>query len=275
MSFKIKYWGVRGSIACPSAKYVMYGGNTSCVEVACGGHRIVLDCGTGLRNFGHWMMRKNIKKVDILMSHTHWDHINGFPFFSPAFRDGYEFTIRAGHLLANNMNIKDVMAGQMNQPTFPVPIEAMHSKLEFQDFNAGDTFELGNGIIVKTLPLNHPDNATGYRIEYKGKVFCYITDTEHVPDKPDENVLELIEGADLVTYDCTYTDREFPGKVGWGHSTWQEGVRLCLRAGAKRLAIFHHDPDHEDPFMERLEAEARLAWEGAMVARENMRIVLP
>ena len=275
MSFKVKYWGVRGSIACPSAKYVMYGGNTSCVEVACGGHRIVLDCGTGLRNFGHWMMRKNIKNVDILMSHTHWDHINGFPFFSPAFRDGYEFTIRAGHLLSNGMSIKEVMAGQMNQPTFPVPIEAMQSKLNFEDFSAGDNFELGNGILVKTLPLNHPDNATGYRIEYKGKVFCYITDTEHTPDRPDENVLALIDGADLVTYDCTYTDREFPGKVGWGHSTWQEGVRLCLRAGAKRLAIFHHDPDHEDPFMERLEAEARLAWEGAMVARENMRIVLP
>jgi phosphoribosyl 1,2-cyclic phosphodiesterase len=275
MSFKVKFWGVRGSIACPSAKYVMYGGNTSCVEVACGGRRIVFDCGTGLRNFGHWMMKKGVNKAHILLSHTHWDHINGFPFFSPAFRPDMEFNIMAGHLLGHGQTIREVLAGQMDNPMFfPVPLDAMRSTMNFDDFSAGDTLDLGDGIEVRTALLRHPNDATGYRVNYLGRSFCYVTDTEHTPGQLDENVLGLIEGADVVVYDSTYTDEEFPAKVGWGHSTWQEGIRLCRAAGAKRLAIFHHDPDHEDPFMEQIEAEARLEWKGAFVARENMRLVL-
>jgi len=220
------------------------------------------------------MMKKGVRQADILMSHTHWDHINGFPFFSPAYQQDHEFRIKAGHLFDIESNLADIMAGQMNQPTFPVPIETMRSKLDFEDFLAGDSFTLGEGIRVTTALLRHPDNATGYRIEYAGKSVCYVTDTEHIPDKPDENVLNLIDHADVVIYDCTYTDREFPSRIGWGHSTWQEGVRLCKLANAKRLIIFHHDPDHEDPFMELLEAEARMTWEGAMIGRENMRLNL-
>lgn len=274
MSFKIKFWGVRGSIACPSAKYVAFGGNTSCVEISAGGQKIVFDLGTGARNLGHWLLKKNVREAHILMSHTHWDHINGFPFFSPAFREGFKFKIMAGHLWDKDIGIRDVLAGQMTAPTFPVPLEAMRSTMEFEDFKAGETFKLGNGIEVKTCALNHPDNATGYRINYRGRSLCYVTDTEHIPDKPNENILDLIAGADLVIYDSTYTDKEFPAHVGWGHSTWQEGVRLCHMADVKRLAIFHHDPDHEDAFMERLDSEARYTWDGAFVARENMRVYL-
>ena len=223
MAFKLKFWGVRGSIACPSSRYVSFGGNTSCIEVAVGGQTIIFDCGTGLRNLGHWVMRKNIKKAHILMSHTHWDHINGFPFFSPAFRTGHEFTIMAGHLFDKDVTIKQVMAGQMTQPTFPVPIEAMKATLNFEDFKAGDRFELPGGVKIRTVLLRHPDHATDYRVEHKGASLCYVTDTEHVVGKPDQTILGLIEGADMVIYDCTYTDKEFPGKIGWGHSTWQEG----------------------------------------------------
>jgi phosphoribosyl 1,2-cyclic phosphodiesterase len=274
MSFKLKFWGVRGSIACPSAKYIMFGGNTSCVEVACGGRRIVFDAGTGIRNLGHWLLKKDCKEAFLMLSHTHWDHITGFPFFTPAYRKDCSFEIMAGHLDASKGGIRGVLASQMSQPTFPVPIEVMAAKLNFSDFKAGDSFTLGRNINIKTTPLNHPDNATGYRVEYNGKAMCYITDTEHVVGKPDEKILALIEGADLVIYDSTYTDKEFPGKIGWGHSTWQEGIRLCQQANVKRLAIFHHDPDHEDLFMEHLESEARFLWEGATVARENMRLYL-
>ncbi len=274
MSFKIKFWGVRGSIACPSSKYVMYGGNTSCVEVACGGTRVILDAGTGMRNLGHWLMRKHNQHIHILMSHTHWDHINGFPFFAPAFRENRSFTIMAGHMHDKDMGIRDIFEGQMTQPTFPVPLDAMKAKLEFEDFAAGDNFNIDQTIKVSTTGLNHPDNATGYRFEFKNKIFCYVTDTEHVPGTLDENILALIEGADVVAYDCTYTDREFVSRAGWGHSTWQEGVRLCRAAKAKKLAIFHHDPDHEDMFMQNLEAEARSEWAGTFVARENMQLQL-
>jgi phosphoribosyl 1,2-cyclic phosphodiesterase len=273
MSFKIKFWGVRGSIACPSPRHMAFGGNTSCIEVAMGGQRIILDAGIGIRNLGHWLMKKRVSDAILLLSHTHWDHINGFPFFSPAFRKDHSFTIMAGHL-QDNGGIEAIFANQMSQPTFPVPLEKMGGKLYFEDFWCGDVLDFGQGIIVKTFPLNHPDGATGYRIEYAGKVMSYITDTEHLPGKPDENVLKLMEGADLAIYDCTYTDDEFVGKVGWGHSTWQEGVRLAMQAGVKKLAIFHHDPDHEDLFMEDIENQARKMWDGALVARENMRFTL-
>ncbi len=273
MAFKVKFWGVRGSIATPGSRHVAFGGNTSCVELALGGQRIILDAGTGIRNLGHWLMRKNVNNAHILLSHTHWDHINGFPFFAPAFREDHAYTIMAGHL-SDRGGVRSVLSSQMAQPTFPVPLDIMKARMSFEDFRAGEDFEIMRGIAVRTIALNHPDGATGYRITYRGKSLCYVTDTEHVPGKPDESILALIEGADLVIYDSTYTDKEFPAKIGWGHSTWQEGMRLCQAANVKRLAIFHHDPDHEDRFMERLEEEARFAWEGNIVARENMRLHL-
>ncbi len=275
MGFKVKFWGVRGSIACPTANHLAFGGNTSCIEVSVGGTKIILDAGTGIRSLGTWFLRKDVHRATILLSHTHWDHINGFPFFVPAFQDGYSFKIMAGHL-ADREGIQEVLAGQMSQPMFPVPIGAMLSHISFEDFRAGEAFDLPADpeVKIRTAPLNHPNGATGYRIEYAGKSFCYVTDTEHVIGKPDENILGLIDGADLVVYDSTYTDDEFPAKIGWGHSTWQEGIRLCRAANVKRLAIFHHDPDHEDRFMDGVEANARLEWEGTIVAREHMRIKL-
>jgi phosphoribosyl 1,2-cyclic phosphodiesterase len=268
LSLSLRFWGVRGSIACPSPKHVRYGGNTSCIEVNAGDHAIILDAGTGIRSLGHSFMERGGKAASLLLTHTHWDHINGFPFFAPAFRKGYEFRIMAGHLTGGS--IREVLAGQMMQPTFPVPLEAMQSTMSFHDFGTGDDFELAKGVRVRTAPLNHPNGATAYRIEHGGKSICYVTDTEHIPGKPDQRVLGLIQGADLVVYDSTYTDDEFPSKVGWGHSTWQEAVRLCRMADVKKLAIFHHDPEHDDDIMDGIGAEARKVWDGATVAQEGM-----
>lgn len=273
MSLKVKFWGVRGSIACPSPNHVVYGGNTSCIEVTAAGHRIILDAGTGIRNLGHDFLKSDAKSGVIMLTHTHWDHINGFPFFVPAFQKERSFHIMAGHLLDRG-GIQEVLASQMQNPTFPVPLDAMKSTLTFEDFRAGDRFQLYRGVNVRTAPLNHPNGATGYRIETADASVCYVTDTEHTPGILDQNILGLIEGADVVIYDCTYTDDEFPAKVGWGHSTWQEGIRLCREAKARRLAIFHHDPDHEDTFMERLEDEARRVWSGVLVTRDNMELTL-
>lgn len=274
MAFKVKFWGVRGSIATPSPRHIGFGGNTSCIEVSAGGRKIIFDAGTGLRNLGQWMMKKDVRNAHLMLSHTHWDHINGFPFFTPAFAPGRAFTIMAGHVSDDQGGIRKVLSGQMAQPFFPVPLEAMQGAMAFEDFTAGDSFFLDPEVKIRTAPLNHPNGATGYRVEYKGRSMCYVTDTEHIPGKPDENILALIEGSDLVIYDSTYTEEEFPAKVGWGHSTWEEGVRLCQAANVKMLAIFHHDPDHEDSFMEALEREARKRWAGAIVAREHMRVNL-
>jgi len=274
MSFAIRFWGVRGSIACPSSKHISFGGNTSCVQVIAGDRNIILDAGTGVRGLGHEFLKRDVRKADLLLSHTHWDHINGFPFFAPAFQPGRTLRILGGHIPAERGGVRYAMSGQMTDPMFPVPLEAMKAQLVFEDFVSGDAFKLHPGIKVTTTGLNHPNGATGYRIEHAGKSFCYVTDTEHVVGKPDQNILALIEGADLVVYDSTYTDSELPAHVGWGHSTWQEGVRLAQMANVKKLAIFHHDPDHDDRFMTKVEKSAQKIWKGAFAAREGKLVKL-
>ncbi|MEM7435890.1 MAG: MBL fold metallo-hydrolase [Myxococcota bacterium] len=272
-AFGIKFWGVRGSIACPEPAYARYGGNTSCVGLDLGGALVILDAGTGMRGLGHELLEQGKRNATLLLTHVHWDHTAGFPFFKPVYSEACAMRIMAGGLRSVG-GIREVLSGQMAAPNFPVPLDALHADLAFEDFVAGDRFGLSKAIEVKTTKLNHPDGATGYRVEYADKALCYVTDTEHTPGKPDERVLSLIEGADLVIYDSTYTDNEFPTRLGWGHSTWEEGVRLCQEAGAKRLAIFHHDPDHDDDFMARLENDAKKAWPVAFVAREGMQIEL-
>jgi phosphoribosyl 1,2-cyclic phosphodiesterase len=262
---------VRGSIACGSPCYLKYGGNTACVEVTAGAHRFVLDAGTGIRMLSKTFLAEDVRRIHLLLSHTHWDHINGFPFFRVAYDPNRTVIIHAGHL-KNEGGIRRVLSQQMHEPVFPVPLSAMKAIVEFIDFDAGDSFSLYPDVRVRTAALNHPNGATAYRIDYGGKSACYVTDTEHVPDKPDANILGLIDGADLVIYDSTYTEAEFPERLGWGHSTWNEGMKLCRMAGARRLAIFHHDPDHDDAFMAELEAQARAAWDGNVVAREGMVI---
>jgi phosphoribosyl 1,2-cyclic phosphodiesterase len=266
----VKIWGCRGSIACPAPTHLKYGGNTTSLEVDVGGIKLLLDCGTGIRNLGKQMMKHEQDHCYILLTHTHWDHINGFPFFAPAFDKNRHFEIMAGHLMDKG-GIRNILETQMDNPMFPVPLDAMQAKLSFTDFNAGEDLDLGlGGAKVSTARLNHPNDATGYRVDYNGRSMCLITDTEHVEGKLDENILNLIEGADLVIYDATYTEEEFPSKVGWGHSTWNEGIKLCQEAGAKRLGIFHHDPEHDDVFMDSIAEAAAKVWDGAFVIQENM-----
>ncbi|HXK10515.1 MAG TPA: MBL fold metallo-hydrolase [Vicinamibacteria bacterium] len=269
----VRFWGVRGSIACPSPSHMVFGGNTSCLEVRAGERILILDAGTGIRPLGQILKREGATEADILFSHTHWDHVNGFPFFAPAFEPGCTFRVFAGHL-AGEGGIREAIAGHMHEPMFPVPLDVMRARLKFTDFPAGETLDLGPGLRARTAPLNHPNGATAYRIEHRGRSICYVTDTEHVPGRPDERVLELIAGADLVVYDSTYTDAGFPARVGWGHSTWQEGLRLLRRAGAKRLAVFHHDPDHDDEAMSAIERELASESDGNLVAREGLRLDL-
>lgn len=271
MALTLKFWGVRGSIACASPEHMKYGGNTSCIEVRAGKRRFVLDAGTGIRGFGD-TVRGDDSVSHLLLTHTHWDHINGFPFFGPAYNPNVSLHIMAGHL-KHQGGVHEILATQMHNPMFPVPLAAMQANLKFEDFEAGDHFDLFDDVTIKTAPLNHPNGATGYRIEHGGRSAVYVTDTEHVPGKPDQNILGLIDGADVVIYDSTYTDKEFPAKVGWGHSTWTEGMRLCQEAGVKQLAIFHHDPSHNDDFMDKLAAEAADVGNN-IICREGMEIVL-
>ncbi len=271
--FSVRFWGVRGSIACSGPETQRYGGNTACIEMWCGDRLLVFDAGTGARPLG-LSLSERIKspfRFDHFFSHTHWDHIAGLPFFCPAYGDGNEINVWAGHLMPD-ADIEAVLRQAMTEPLFPVPLDVFHADISFKDFTGGETLEIGDGISIRTAVLNHPNGATGYRVEFGGRAACYVTDTEHVPGRPDENVSGLIKDADLVIYDSTYSDDEFSAYEGWGHSTWQEGVRLAGKAGVKKLAIFHHDPGRSDDALDAIGQKAADMFAGAFIAREGTTV---
>jgi phosphoribosyl 1,2-cyclic phosphodiesterase len=249
-----------------------YGGNTSCVELLLGDQRIVLDAGTGLRPLGRSIMKGESNEAYLLLTHTHWDHVCGFPFFQPAFNPNFQLHVKAGHLVGTKL--RTVLGEQMMAPLFPISLEVMRAQLSFEDFTAGDHFGLGRGIEVRTCALNHPNNATGYRIEFGGRSVCYITDTEHFPGRIDHTILNIIEGADVVIYDATFTDEEYPRHVGWGHSTWQEAVKLANAGRISELILFHHEPERVDTVIEIIEHKAAERFERVQAAREQMELIL-
>ena len=273
MPFSVRFWGVRGSIACCGPRTARFGGNTSSLEVRCGSRLLMFDAGTGIRYLGRTLERGGPLDADLFFTHTHFDHVCGLPFFGPLFRPQNRFRLWAGHL-GEGLTLRRVMSEFMIAPLFPVPPDVFRATIEYGDFSPGDTLGAGPEVVLRTAPLNHPDGAVGYRVEYAGKSVCYVTDTEHVPGAPDKNVLGLIAGADLVIYDAMYTDEEYDAYVGWGHSTWQEGLRLCQAAGAKRLAVFHHDPEHDDELLSGIEREVSAALPGSFAAREGLVVEL-
>lgn len=273
-TLSVTFWGVRGSIACPEPEMLRYGGNTSCLEVRCGEHLLIFDAGTGLRPLGRKLAEGEAVDADLFLSHTHFDHVSGLPFFGPAFMPKNRFRFWAGHLEVQGLELCDVLCEMMMPPLFPVPIEIFKADIAYKDFVAGETLTPRPGITLRTAPLNHPNGATGYRIEYGGRSVCYVTDTEHNDNGPDQKICELIAGADMVIYDSTYTDEEYPKFKGWGHSTWEEGIRVCEAAGAKRLVIFHHDPSHDDTFMDGIAEAADKRRLGTLVAREGLTLTL-
>ncbi|WP_230550335.1 MBL fold metallo-hydrolase [Reyranella aquatilis] len=247
---KVRFWGVRGSISCPGAEYARYGGNTSCLEITAGGRRMIFDAGTGIRTLGVELARQAPLDIDIYFTHTHLDHISGLTFFAPLFDQRSSVRMWAGHLEAP-YTLKKVVGHLMQAPLYPVSLDIFQARVEFSEFRAGDTLSCG-AVALRTAPLNHPNGATGYRIDYLGKSICYITDTEHREGEIDRNIADLCRGADVMIYDSSYTDEEYERYRGWGHSTWQEGVRIADAAGVGTLAIFHHDPSHDDAFMDNV-----------------------
>tara|TARA_Y100001970_G_scaffold269322_1_gene361644 strand:+ start:24596 stop:25447 length:852 start_codon:yes stop_codon:yes gene_type:complete len=269
--FFVRFWGVRGSIASPGPQTAEYGGNTSCIEIRCGGNPLIFDAGTGLRDLGEAIAADGVKDLDLFLTHTHIDHIAGFPFFRHAFQRGNTLRVWSGHLESAS-STEGVLRQYMSEPLWPVPIDIFSADVSYHDFRAGDTLNPCEGAKLRTAPLNHPQNATGYRVDFGGKAICYISDTEQREDGLDPNILELIDGADIVIYDSTYTDREYPNYKGWGHSTWQEGVRLCDAASVGTLVIFHHMPERTDADLNLIAEEAERTRPGTIVAREGMTL---
>lgn len=274
--FTVHFWGVRGSIPCPGPETVRYGGNTSCIEMRVGGDRLIFDGGTGLRVLGQYLLSQMPVEAYMFFTHSHWDHIQGFPFFVPAFIKGNRFHIH-GVEAPNGATIQQRLNDQMLHPNFPVPLQVMASELKFYTIKVGQTIQIGDVTIENAL-LNHPGEAVGYRVSWRGHVAAYVSDTEHFASHMDDNVLKLAQDADLLIYDATYTDEEYHSakgsKVGWGHSTWQEAVKIAEAANVKKLAIFHHDPLHNDDFLDRVGEEVARHFPESLMAREGLTIQL-
>ena len=261
----IHFHGVRGSIASPGVSTARVGGNTSCVEVLVGDTRIVLDAGTGLRALGERLIAAGPSATTILLSHLHWDHIQGLPFFTPIYVPGNWIEVVSG---ANGvMPLEAALRRQMSAPFFPVDFEDVARQLRVREPRVGERFAIGD-VEVTMAKLNHPDPVFGYRLDVRGASIVYATDTEHF-SVVDPALARLAHGADVLIYDAQYTPEEYPGKVGWGHSTWEAAVALARVAGVRQLVLYHHDPRRADDAVTAIEARAALAFPGTIAAREG------
>lgn len=257
-----------------SAATAGFGGNTSCVEVRCNGRTLILDAGTGLAALGQ---TRTLQDADILLSHTHLDHIIGFPFFAPLYNPKAQIRVWAGHLMPE-YNLRQTLTQLMSPPLFPFSLDALKASMEYHDFEAGSPLSNKDltqaEIVIQTLRLHHPDRATGYRIEYKNKSVCYLTDVEHIPGILDAEIVNFIQGTDMLIYDSNYDDAEFAAHQGWGHSTWQHACRLGQAAGVDKIAIFHHDMHARDDVLRARALSAASLYPGAFWTRDGMEVTL-
>lgn len=270
---RVKFYGTRGSIATPGPATMKYGGNTSCVEVRCGDEILIFDSGTGIRQLGIDLMAEFEERpitVHILISHTHWDHIQGFPFFMPAYSP--QATIHLYGSTGQGLPLEKVLRGQMDADYFPVALGDLSATLHVHEFKA-KPFEIGSAV-VHSMYMNHPGMTLGYRVEHGGRRFVYATDNEpyrhtleHLGHRAesgrdfgrhlDQELVDFIAGADLYIGEAQYTDAEYPQRIGWGHSSISATVNVAIEAEVRALAFFHHDPLHDDAAVEAMAQTAR------------------
>jgi len=252
---------------------VEFGGHTPCVEIRCGQRLFVVDAGTGISAFGQEIGAAAPAEIDILLSHLHLDHIGGMPFFKPVVL-GSERLVRTYCGNLGGESAEDALNRLFSPPIFPITLDHLPARFEHHGFKAGETLSFADGTSVATHPLNHPGGATGYRFEHGGRTACYISDIEHSSPWPDPALADFVRGADLMIYDGMFTESEYTGCKGWGHSTWQKGVELCRAAGVKALAIFHLYPGHDDAYLKTLEGEMKAVMPTAFIARERLSVTL-
>jgi len=276
---KLSFWGVRGSTPTVDPATWRYGGNTPCLElVAPDGNKFILDCGTGLRVLGNrWGADGSgvALLTHIFVTHYHWDHIQGLPFFSPLYnqKNHFQFYSFRSKFLGKD-SLRQVFEAQMALPYFPVDFSAMNAQRKFREVDGGESFKIGENKIT-TAWLNHPQGCLGFRIETPAGVVVYATDNEPGVPALDKNLRELAADADIFINDAQYTPGQLVSdRKGWGHSSWSEGVKVAREANVKTLVLFHHDPDSTDRMVDQLLGNAREQFDSVYAASEGMVIAL-
>jgi phosphoribosyl 1,2-cyclic phosphodiesterase len=266
---RLKFWGVRGSTPTPQIENLKFGGNTSCIELRTAQNEcLILDGGSGIRGLGQCLVKEaKDAPVDakILLTHYHWDHIQGIPFFAPLYGPKNHITFFAG---SNVLPIRETLEGQMTRPYFPIDFGQVAAKRDFCQLEDGAALKIGE-VTVRPFPLNHPQGASGYRLECGDSVIVYATDYEHGNREFDDILNEYSQNADVLICDAQYTPAEYESHRGWGHSTWENAVMLARDVKAEHLILFHHDPIHDDQMMMRISQDARIQFENTTVAWEG------
>ena len=266
----ITFWGVRGSIPAPGPSTLRYGGETTALEIHAGPHMVIVDCGSGARRLGLDLAARGVDRIDLLFTHTHLDHVCGLPFFCPAYDPAVAVNLWAGHLPPGG-SLEEIVARLMSPPIFPVPTTALRAT-SFRSFRAGETILVRPEFEVRTVPLNHPGDATGYRFDWRGSSLAVITDHEHGNPARDDAIAAFVDGCDVMVYDAMYTEAEYPRHVGWGHSTPERAIALAEAGSVKMPVLFHHDPRRDDEALDRIRRDVKARFPAAEVAREGMTI---
>jgi phosphoribosyl 1,2-cyclic phosphodiesterase len=255
----VRCWGTRGSIPTPGPTTVRYGGNTTCVEVVHAGSRLIFDAGSGIRPLGMEVLEKGPNTIHIFLTHFHWDHIQGFPFFPPLYDP--EDQIKVVGPKQKDIDVQNLFAGQMGPIYFPVPFNVVAATMDFQHLNDG-SYEIGD-TVLEVIRVKHPSFVLGYRIRIGGQTICFVPDNEiegdiyPVPADWDRRFRDFVQGADLLIHDSMYTEEEYSGRSGWGHSTFDQALRLAEDTGVKRLLFFHHDPTRSDGELDTIVSRLR------------------
>src|SRR5262245_43576979 len=279
-SMRLKFYGTRGSIPICDASFQQFGGNTTCLQITFTDmNRIaVIDAGTGLRNLGRDLRAIGHKqeRIVIAFTHFHWDHIQGFPFFAQAYDPGQKITLLTLGRDQTVTDLREIFEVQMQEEYFPVQLDRMGATFEFLQIADASTHITGINDVetfVSAQRHNHPGGAYSFRVERNGKVLVVCTDVEH-GEQIDPRLVELARGADLLVHDAQYTAEELQKRRGWGHSSFDQAMQVAEMAGVKRLALTHHDPEHDDEFLQRIEKLCQERFPNAVLAREGMEISL-